>query len=432
MSSNNNLSVRVEGLSKRYLIPHRQELTSRKDKLAAHMREFFPFMGSDERDFFWALRDISFEVKPGQILGIVGSNGSGKSTLLKLLTGVTQPTSGRALIRGKVGSLLEVGTGFHPDLTGRENVFMSGVLLGLSKKEIASKFDELVDFSGIEKFIDVPAKRYSSGMYVRLAYSVASMLRADVLILDEVMSVGDAAFRAKSQKNIDKISQDGRTVIVVSHNIPAIRRMCNRGIFLDQGKLILDDSMETIATEYMRRTHALSDQDGTRNEPRIDISEFSGLHGPREHKILRWIESSSTEQGPTVHFGTGQGIHIKIGLDLSFSPPVSRYYFAIFFINVDGERVMLAHSLHNPNCMDIDGNGIVECHINDNRLVDGRYILMLDVGIAGPQNQSLDCVPNAQEISVVLGNYLGAQGLRPNQGYLAQKSNWSFSSEQNI
>jgi len=200
MFNNDNFSVCVEGLSKRYVVPHRDESIGKMGRIALHLREFFPFMGRDEVDYFWALRDLSFEVKQGEILGILGRNGSGKSTLLKILSGVTQPTAGRAILRGRVGSLLEVGTGFHPDLTGRENVFMSGVLLGLSRREIAAKFDEIVDFSGIEQFIDVPVKRYSSGMYVRLAYAVASLLRSDILILDEVLAVGDAAFTEKSKE----------------------------------------------------------------------------------------------------------------------------------------------------------------------------------------------------------------------------------------
>ena len=207
--------IRVEGLGKRYIAPHRAGRDGLRVRLAAHLKEYVPFLRQGEDDYFWALKDVSFEVKRGEILGILGRNGSGKSTLLKILSGITQPTEGRAWLKGRIGSLLEVGTGFHPEMTGRENVFFSGAMLGLSQREVRAKFDEIVDFSGIEEFIDMPVKRYSSGMYVRLAYSVASMLRSDILILDEVMAVGDAAFREKSQKNIENAAGDGRTILFV-------------------------------------------------------------------------------------------------------------------------------------------------------------------------------------------------------------------------
>ena len=208
--------IRVEGLGKRYVAPGRDGSDGLRARMAAHLKEYVPFLRHGEDDYFWALKDVSFEVKRGEILGILGRNGSGKSTLLKILSGITQPTEGRAWLKGRIGSLLEVGTGFHPDMTGRENIFFAGAMLGLSQREVRAKFDEIVDFSGIEEFIDMPVKRYSSGMYVRLAYSVASMLRSDILILDEVMAVGDAAFREKSQKNIEKAAKDGRTILFVS------------------------------------------------------------------------------------------------------------------------------------------------------------------------------------------------------------------------
>ena len=203
--SSSDYAISVRGLGKRYLMPHRRGRGWR-----AHLREFFPaFAEQREDDYFWALRDLDLDVKRGEILGVIGHNGSGKSTLLKLLSRVTLPTTGRALLRGRVGSLLEVGTGFHPDLTGRENVFMAGALLGLPQREIRARFAAIVDFSGVEQFIDVPVKRYSSGMYVRLAYAVASTLESDILILDEVLAVGDAAFREKSQENIEKVAHAG-------------------------------------------------------------------------------------------------------------------------------------------------------------------------------------------------------------------------------
>ncbi|NKD45790.1 ABC transporter ATP-binding protein [Haematospirillum jordaniae] len=426
MSNKDNFSVRVEGLSKRYVVPHRDESRGRMGKIAAHMREFFPFMGRDETDYFWSLRDVSFEVKPGEILGILGRNGSGKSTLLKILSGVTQPTTGRAELRGRVGSLLEVGTGFHPDLTGRENVFMSGVLLGLSRKEIAAKFDEIVDFSGIEQFIDVPVKRYSSGMYVRLAYTVASLLRSDILILDEVMAVGDAAFLEKSQKNIEKIANDGRTILFVSHNIHAVRSLCHTAMLLSKGQKVMQGEIEDVVSFYMRQLHGLgekSQSDISDRAPLVNLEKADGWDGERLHTILQWVETCDGDGNPTRMFKTGDSMCIRIGYQLNQKIEVG--YFTIFFIDDLGDRVQVIYSLHDDAKIDIGNSGVIECRIDDLRLVSGEYSLTLDFGcIVDGHLKSLDCIPDATQVRIDLGGYLGPLGLRPNQGTLAQRSRW--------
>ena len=426
MSNKDNFSVRVEGLSKRYVVPHRDESKGKMGRIAAHVREFFPFMGCDETDYFWSLRDVSFEVKPGEILGILGRNGSGKSTLLKILSGVTQPTTGRAELRGRVGSLLEVGTGFHPDLTGRENVFMSGVLLGLSRKEIAAKFDEIVDFSGIEQFIDVPVKRYSSGMYVRLAYAVASLLRSDILILDEVMAVGDAAFLEKSQKNIEKIANDGRTILFVSHNIHAVRSTCHTGMLLSKGQKVMQAEIEDVVLLYMRQLHSLvkkSQSDISDRAPLVNLEKAAGWDGERPHTILQWVETCDGDGNPTRMFKTGDSMYIRIGYQLE--QKVEAGYFTIFFIDNLGYRIQVMYSLHNDAEIEIGASGVIECRIDDLRLISGEYSLTLDFGrIIDGHLKSLDCIPDATQVRVDLGDYLGPLGLRPNQGTLAQRSRW--------
>ena len=199
---------------------------------------------------FWALKDVSFSVEQGEVVGLIGGNGAGKSTLLKILTRITEPTSGRAAIRGRVGSLLEVGTGFHPELTGRENVYMNGTILGMKRREIEAKFDEIVEFSGVEKFLDTPVKRYSSGMYVRLAFAVAAHLEPEVLLIDEVLAVGDAAFQKKCLGKMGEIAKGGRTILFVSHSMGAVRELCSRCILLESGTVAMAGPVDEVVTRY--------------------------------------------------------------------------------------------------------------------------------------------------------------------------------------
>jgi lipopolysaccharide transport system ATP-binding protein len=206
---------------------------------------------TNSSDIIWALRDISFDVRKGEIVGIIGRNGAGKSTLLKILSRITSPTTGTARISGRVSSLLEVGTGFHDELTGRENIYLNGTILGMTKKEVDRKLEEIIAFSGIEKFVDTPVKRYSSGMKMRLAFSVAAHLEPEILIIDEVLAVGDAAFQKKCLSKMETVGQDGRTVLFVSHNMPAVARLCNRVILLDEGKMVEDGGTHDVITAYL-------------------------------------------------------------------------------------------------------------------------------------------------------------------------------------
>ena len=205
----------------------------------------------ESADIIWALKDVSFDVAPGEVLGIIGSNGAGKSTLLKVLSRITYPSMGQVEIRGRVSSLLEVGTGFHPELTGRDNVYLNGTILGMKKKEVDSKFDEIVDFSGVEKFIDTPVKRYSSGMKVRLAFSVAAHLEPEILIIDEVLAVGDANFQAKCLNKMEGMGQEGRTVLFVTHNMGAVTRLCTRVVMIEKGRLVNDGTPKAVISRYL-------------------------------------------------------------------------------------------------------------------------------------------------------------------------------------
>lgn len=251
--------IKVENLSKKYILDHegQERYTSMRDVVARKVKKIFSFPQSlksntlHTKEEFYALKDFNFEIQQGDRLGIIGRNGAGKSTLLKVLSRITEPTTGRITINGRVASLLEVGTGFHPELTGRENIYLNGAILGMTRQEIRTKYDEIVDFAGVEKFLDTPVKRYSSGMYVRLAFAVAAHLEPEILIVDEVLAVGDAEFQKKCLGKMESISQTkGRTVLFVSHNLSAISQLCSKAVLLNKGILLKFGSTSNVIEEY--------------------------------------------------------------------------------------------------------------------------------------------------------------------------------------
>jgi lipopolysaccharide transport system ATP-binding protein len=248
-------AIKVEGLWKQYVVGQARKQHSTFYDLLGHALKapLRAFQNQDDRQVeqaFWALQDMSFEVQPGEVVGVIGRNGAGKSTLLKMLSRITAPTRGRIQVRGRLASLLEVGTGFHPELSGRENIFLNGAILGMTRAEVARKFDEIVAFAEVEKFIDTPVKRYSSGMYVRLAFAVAASLEVDVLVVDEVLAVGDSAFQEKCMARMGDLSTGGRTILFVSHNLGAVSRLCSRALLLDSGRLAFDGTASEGLTQY--------------------------------------------------------------------------------------------------------------------------------------------------------------------------------------
>lgn len=254
--------IQVENISKKYIISHkggqRSKYNSLGETITNKIKGFLPFTKSskqntkNQKEEFWALKDISFEVNQGDKIGIIGRNGAGKSTLLKILSRITEPTKGKVKIKGRIASLLEVGTGFHPELTGRENIFLNGAILGMKKEEIKRKFDEIVAFSEIEKFLDTPVKRYSSGMYVRLAFAVAAHLESEILLVDEVLAVGDAEFQKKCLGKMEDVSKEGRTVLFVSHNMSAVRTLCNKGLVLSSGNILFHGDINDTINTYQK------------------------------------------------------------------------------------------------------------------------------------------------------------------------------------
>ena len=264
-----------------------------------------------DSEYVWALQDINFQVKKGEVLGIIGMNGAGKSTLLKILSRTTTPSTGSVKIRGRIASLLEVGTGFHPELSGRDNIFLNGAILGMTKNEIKSKFDEIVDFAGVGRYIDTPVKRYSSGMYVRLAFAVAAHLEPEILIVDEVLAVGDAEFQKKALgKMKDVSSKGGRTVLFVSHNMSAIKNLCTRALLLQNGKMQLDSSVEKVLQKYIHSKHV----------------EFSGFvkfndkelerYGDRQYGCWQSIMLKNAEDQITDTFVMGEKLRVTLEIDI--------------------------------------------------------------------------------------------------------------------
>ena len=304
--------IKVENLGKKYIIGGKKEYYSTfRESLINAART--PFRAIKRRgkengnNHFWALKDLNFEVMPGEVVGIIGRNGAGKSTLLKILSRITDPTEGRVELYGRVGSLLEVGTGFHPELTGRENIFLNGAILGMRREEIAKKFDEIVDFAEIEEFLDTPVKRYSSGMYMRLAFAVAANLEPEVLVVDEVLAVGDSNFQKKCLGKMEDVANQGRTVLFVSHNMGAILSLCNKAILLKSGNISLQGSPSVVVAKYL--------QEGNEKENKSLYLINSG----DEYAQLKSIEIIDMNQSKTSTLVTGKPFGLKINFSTTKS-----------------------------------------------------------------------------------------------------------------
>jgi lipopolysaccharide transport system ATP-binding protein len=276
-------AISVENVSKKYIISHRGRSThSLRDAITDTAKRLVRSKEAwnQSHEEFWALRDVSYDIKSGERVGIIGGNGAGKSTMLKILSRITEPSHGQIRLQGRVASLLEVGTGFHPELTGRENIFLNGAILGMGKAEIKKKFDEIINFAEIEKFLDTPVKRYSSGMYVRLAFAVAAHLEPEILIVDEVLAVGDMRFQKKCLGKMEEVGREGRTILFVSHNLMAVRSLCTRAILLEKGKLVADDSVDKVARTYLGNDSSILERRWT-NEQTAPQNSVVILHRVR-------------------------------------------------------------------------------------------------------------------------------------------------------
>ncbi|HEX8297146.1 MAG TPA: ABC transporter ATP-binding protein [Chthoniobacteraceae bacterium] len=339
---------------------------------------------------FWALRDISFAVEPGEVLGLVGRNGAGKSTLLRILSKISEPTSGRAVMRGRVASLLEVGTGFHPELTGRENIFLNGAILGMKRAEITREFDAIVDFSGVGAFLDTPVKRYSSGMYVRLAFAVAAHLQPEILLLDEVLAVGDAAFQKKCLGKMRSVAtNDGRTVVFVAHNMGAIKSLCRTAVWLDQGRIVASGPSGEIVDRYLEATMGNSAATIDLSDRPRTLTEGGGFR----------LEKVELNRGQAVKHG--ETLEVKIG----FSSPVAVQDASIGcgFATLEGTRLLSLDSDLQQVRRDLPAGsrGYVTATIETFHLQPGRY--GLDVGARSGDNSPLDYVAGCAAVEILPG-----------------------------
>lgn len=293
--------IRVENLSKQYVLGgERQAYSTFRETLVETVRKPFRRSQTEKENSFWALKDINFEVAPGEVVGIIGRNGAGKSTLLKILSRITEPTNGKIELYGRVGSLLEVGTGFHPELTGRENIFLNGAILGMRREEISKKFDEIVAFAEIERFLDTPVKHYSSGMYVRLAFAVAAHLEPEILIVDEVLAVGDTEFQKKCLGKMDEVSKTGRTVLFVSHQMGTVAQLCRRTILLENGGLLMNDETPRVVDFYVNQN---------KSKASSYTADESKTHGEMYVKSAAVLSAESIEQKSFRH---DEAIHINV------------------------------------------------------------------------------------------------------------------------
>jgi len=396
--------IEAKGIGKKYNINHQKGgYVALRDVLTNIFKNPFAFLktkakdvlGIDTKEEFWALRDINFEINKGEVVGIIGRNGAGKSTLLKILSQITPPTTGEIKIHGTVGSLLEVGTGFHPELTGRENIFLNGAILGMKKSSIIKKFDEIVKFAGVEKFLDTPVKYYSSGMYVRLAFSVAAHMDSDILIIDEVLAVGDSDFQKKCLGKMEEITnKEGRTILFVSHNMDTIRRLCKKTILLKDGGIEAIGDTDIILKNYV----------GILETDRDSFEIKSGL----KKIVLKKIVFKQQDQSFSIIIDSQEKISsIRIGLGIN---------------SVDSNRITTLLSNHFNKKLDIiPGSNEFVCTIPLLPIKPGYYYIDILVG-----NDSEVFLFSKEKYSFTINNSIGVnQQLDDSQGYVIIDQNWS-------
>ena len=401
------IAIRVEGLSKQYRIGGKQErYRTLRDTLTDAVAAPFWRAGRLLRgeatgaagldQTIWALKDVSFEVKRGEVVGIIGANGAGKSTLLKILSRITEPTEGYADVFGRVGSLLEVGTGFHPELTGRENIYLNGAILGMTREEIDRKFDEIVDFAGVEKFIDTPVKHYSSGMGLRLGFAVAAHLDPEILVVDEVLAVGDAAFQKKCLGKMGEVASEGRTVLFVSHNMAAVQNLCGRAIILHKGRIRLDSSVDNAVQSYLS---SLQDAGA------VSLAEREDRVGGKTFRFTE-VTMLNKQKQPTNRIPMGDSVYFRINYTSSSADKLRNVFVTIRIEDMLGQYLFSVDTrIAGEEFTTLPAKGMLECMIPALPLLPGEYRLYLSSTV---NNEIGDRIENAFRFTVDAADVFGS------------------------
>ena len=411
----NNYTIKVKNLSKEYILKPQNRYKTLRDTISELPKNLFKRKKIDPNNRFYALKNISFNVKQGDALGIIGANGAGKSTLLKILARIVTPTEGTAEITGKMATMLEVGTGFNPELTGRENVYLNGSIIGMKKKEIDTKFKTIVDFSEIEKFIDIPVKKYSSGMQVRLAFSIASHLDPEVLLLDEILAVGDLAFQRKSLlKMHDIVKNQGRTVLFVSHNMSAIETLCNKALLLENGRAVAYGDTKDVISKYVKGVYkdiktTFSNKKHSGNED-IRITGF-------------WIENSIGHKIKSPK--SGEPCKFAFQYEIPTKPLLKNVDIGFIIRSISGQPLVSHYASYNKQRKDISKKiGLITFQFDKFPLTEGRYRLLVHALVDGKE---ADFIDNATELNISSGDFFGT-GVKISQKISSMyvEGNWNY------
>ena len=404
--------IEIKNISKKYKITHeRGGYIALRDVVMNIVKQPFSYLktkaksvaGLEKKEDFWALKDVNFTVNKGEVIGIIGRNGAGKSTLLKILSQITPPTEGEIIMRGSVGSLLEVGTGFHPELTGRENIFLNGAILGMGRREIAKKFDQIVEFADIGKFLDTPVKYYSSGMYVRLAFSVAAHMEPDILLVDEVLAVGDAEFQKKCLGKMGDITKrEGRTILFVSHNMGAIEKLCPRSILIGSGQIRFFGETREVIRFYTNDV--------------LDIAKSVNVATKRRHGVslnatFKGISFSDTSGNKIEHIQNGSTLIINLAYKSKNYQPLENVRIAIAFKNLNGQEIFVCSTeVSHLGTINLPAEGMVGCKIEDFPLSRGSYLITVALYV---DKQLEDFIEDAAKIEVENSDFFGTGVMFP-------------------
>ena len=415
----NNIAVRAEGLGKQYQIGGAQPAASSlRQSLVGAVADIWRRLSQPhirgKAEPFWALSDVSFDIHQGEVLGIIGRNGAGKSTLLKVLSRITPPSRGRVEINGRIGSLLEVGTGFHPELTGRENIYMNGAILGMKRSEIRDQFDEIVEFASIGRFLDTPVKRYSSGMYVRLAFAVAAHLDPDILIVDEVLAMGDVEFQRKCLGRMSQSAQEGRTVLLVSHNMSSIKSLCDRALLLEQGQVAAQGDVDKVVDQYLKS--GLPAEDGVVKEgvPRRGMG----------YAQVRRVELKNLDDEPVRQLYFGQ--QLQVVMTLEAQQAVQDAVIEVDISTLDGTYVTTSLNVDNDRPPMALSNGWHRVSLDlDAHLLPGQYTIDVGLHHTGPPGM-IDFVRRTLDFEVMNVSESGADAypFHFNRGFVRPSGEW--------